>query len=333
MKTRRLVPGPESGVRMANLAGAHYLSRMPPETLGAALAFGTTLCWCLSALAFEAASRRAGSVPVNLLRLIVAFLMLTAARRIAGGPFWPSDATPHQWKWLLFSGLIGFFVGDVTLFRAFVLLGARLATLIACTAPIFTLAAERLTLPNTPVGALPLLGVLVTVAGVAWVVLERRVDGPAGQTHPAGVLLALAGAAGQGVGAVLTAKAFEPAPYDAFAAGQIRMLAGIAAFAAFALLTRRVRATLATLRDGPALGFLSLGAFWGPFLGVSLFIQSLQYIPSSTTQTITSLVPVFIIPFAIFVRKERVSPRAILGACVAVAGVWLLLHTTPRGRL
>ena len=89
-----------------------------------------------------------------------------------------------------------------------------------------------------------------------------------------------------------------------------------------------MRDTVAAVRHGAALGLLSLGAFWGPFLGVTLYIQSLKYIPPSTSQTITSLVPVLMIPFVIFVRKERVSPRAIFGACVAVAGVWLLIRAT-----
>jgi drug/metabolite transporter (DMT)-like permease len=103
------------------------------------------------------------------------------------------------------------------------------------------------------------------------------------------------------------------------------MLAATPAFGCFAFMTGRMRDTAATLRNGPALGLLTLGAFWGPFLGVSSFIHSLKYVPATMTQTITSLVPVLIIPFAIVVRKEHVSPRAILGGCVAVTGVWVLI--------
>ncbi len=305
---------------------------MTQETLGAVMAFGTACCWCLSAVAFEGASRRAGSVPVNLWRLVVAFLMLAAAGVIGRGMPLPNDATPHHWKWLLLSGLVGFFIGDITLFRAFVLMGARLTTLVTCTAPIFTLAAELLTLPSTHVGPLHVLGICVTIAGVGWVVLERREVGPHSRANAAGILLATAGAAGQGIGAVLTAKAFQSAPYDAFAAGQIRMLSAMAAVACFIVATGRVRDTLAALKSGPTMGLLTLGAFWGPFLGVTLFIQSLNYVPPSTTQTITSLMPVLIIPLAVLIRKERVSPRAILGACVAVAGVWMLIYASSHGR-
>ena len=38
-----------------------------------------------------------------------------------------------------------------------------------------------------------------------------------------------------------------------------------------------------------------------------------------------SITPLFIIPFAIFLNKEKVSIRAVFGAFIAVAGVALLL--------
>lgn len=303
---------------------------MNNELFGASLAFGTALCWCISALAFEEASRRAGSLSVNLLRLIVAFALLTGASLLSRRVPLPTDATSFQWTWLLLSGVIGFFVGDAPLFRAFVLLGARITTLIACTAPIFALLAEQFILPHTRVGGLHVLAVLITIGGVAWVVIERGANALPPTHKVAGIVFAITGAAGQGVGAVLTAKAFQFGTYDAFAANQIRMLAAIGVFAFMVIASGRVRDTLAVLKNAPTMGLLSLGAFAGPFLGVSMFIHSLNFIPPSVTQTITSLMPVLIIPLAMFIRNERVNRRAIFGACVSVVGVWLLIYASKQ---
>jgi drug/metabolite transporter (DMT)-like permease len=77
-------------------------------------------------------------------------------------------------------------------------------------------------------------------------------------------------------------------------------------------------------RDRRALGTTAFGSFFGPFLGVSLSLTAVQFIPAGVAQTIMGIVPVLIIPFAILVRKERVSPRAIAGAVLAVAGVAIL---------
>ena len=74
---------------------------------------------------------------------------------------------------------------------------------------------------------------------------------------------------------------------------------------------------------------MALGAVMGPFLGVSLLLLAVQSVPAGIAQALVSPVPVLIIPFAAILYKERITRRAILGACVAVAGVVLLLLTTP----
>jgi drug/metabolite transporter (DMT)-like permease len=51
-------------------------------------------------------------------------------------------------------------------------------------------------------------------------------------------------------------------------------------------------------------------------------------VATGIAQTLTSLVPVLIIPFVIFVKRERVTWRAAVGATVAVAGVAMLLLGT-----
>lgn len=303
---------------------------MTGETLGVTLALGTAVCWSFSSIAFEEAGRRAGSVPVNVVRLCVAFAFLTLAAEVRRGMPLPLDATPHQWKWLLWSGVVGFFVGDVTQFRALVLLGARLTSLINCTSAIFSLLAELVLLPRVTVSVWQVLGILVTLAGVAWVVSEKRAAHPAYKVTPWAVLLAFVGAAGQGVGVVLTNVARHPVPYDAFSSGQIRMIAGIAVFAIFAVITRRTRDVASTLRNPPAMGLLTVGALVGPFLGVTLLIVAMEHVPASVAQTLASLVPILIIPVSVLLRGEKVSPRAILGAGVSVAGVMLLIWAGPR---
>src|SRR5438045_126297 len=103
--------------------------------IGELLALGTAVCWSIGSMSFEAASRRLGSMPVNLIRLVMAFLMLTIVNAIHRGRPLPTDATSHHWQWLLLSGFVGFFIGDLCLFRAFVLLGSRLTTLLSSLAP------------------------------------------------------------------------------------------------------------------------------------------------------------------------------------------------------
>ena len=74
-----------------------------------------------------------------------------------------------------------------------------------------------------------------------------------------------------------------------------------------------------------ALLYTSLGAIIGPFLGVSLSLMALHYLPTGIASTFFSLIPVCIIPFSIYLHKEHVSLRAFGGAVIAVFGVYMLM--------
>jgi drug/metabolite transporter (DMT)-like permease len=77
------------------------------------------------------------------------------------------------------------------------------------------------------------------------------------------------------------------------------------------------------LQNKPALKRLSLGAFFGPFLGVSFSLIAVKYTTSGIASTIMSIVPVLIILPSVLIMKEKVTWREIAGALVAVGGVSL----------
>jgi drug/metabolite transporter (DMT)-like permease len=52
---------------------------------------------------------------------------------------------------------------------------------------------------------------------------------------------------------------------------------------------------------------------------------ALRYTTAGIASTITSITPITIIPFSIFLFKEKVKPSEIFGAIVSVAGVAILL--------
>ena len=63
-----------------------------------------------------------------------------------------------------------------------------------------------------------------------------------------------------------------------------------------------------------------LGGVVGPYLGMWMSLIAVDRTPLGVAQTLCSLTPVLILPFVVFVQKERVSPRAAIGAFIAVAG-------------
>ena len=90
----------------------------------------TAACWTMSAIFFEKAGRRVGSLSVNIIRIFLGILFLGTTTLFTRGMFFPMDATPYNWFWLGISGIVGFFLGDLFLFRSYLLIGSRTSQLV-----------------------------------------------------------------------------------------------------------------------------------------------------------------------------------------------------------
>jgi drug/metabolite transporter (DMT)-like permease len=260
-------------------------------------------------------------------RLVIAFGFLVLWNKFHRGLWWPSDASRDRWIYLSLSGLIGFFIGDMALFRAFVVMGARLSTLFMSLAPPMAALIGYLVLGER----IPLtgwVGMVVTLSGIVWVVSERlKEEDPRAlrRVTTGGVLLGVVAALGQAVGAVFSKRGMQGG-YDPAASTQIRALAGIVGFTVMLTVIGYLPRVFASLKKPAAMGQMTFGAFVGPFIGVTLFHAALQRIQTGVAQTITATIPVLIIPFVIVLYKEHVTPRAIFGSVVTVIGVAILVH-------
>jgi drug/metabolite transporter (DMT)-like permease len=296
---------------------------MLASRLGEFAALATAFCWTFGALSFEAACKERGALSVNWIRLGISAAILSIFCLFYRGMWFPVDASNHAWLWLSVSGLVGFAVGDFMLFRAFVILGARLSMLIMAVVPPLTAILGWLALGEvlTP---LAFLGMFLTIGGIVLVVLSRRgPDRKIRLSHPlAGILLALGGAAGQAAGLVLSKVGMGS--YDAFAASQIRSFAGILGFTLIVTVSRRWPNVVATLKDKKAILYTSAGSLFGPALGVAFSLLAVQHTTTGVASTIMSIVPVLIIPPAVLFFKERITAREVIGAFIAVAGVAVL---------
>jgi drug/metabolite transporter (DMT)-like permease len=289
----------------------------------------TAFFWTITAIAFESAGKKIGSLSVNLIRLTMAFVLLSAFSWIMRGVAFPTDASVHNWVWLSISGLVGFVLGDLVLFRAYVIVGARISMLIMALAPPIAALIGWIWLGEQ---VTPKQGVamLLTFAGIALVILRREVGDPeipnkkrkVKFTYPiAGLLLAFGGAVGQGGGLVLSK--YGMADYDVFSAVQIRVLTGVVGFTIIFAITNRWKYLITALKNRKALGRVSIGAFFGPFLGVSFSLWAIKFTTTGVASAIMSIVPVLIIPFSVFIMKEKFNPKELIGAVIAMAGVFL----------
>ena len=284
----------------------------------------TAVCWTVTGLAFESAGKKVGSLAVNLIRLVLAFVFLTIYLKISRGMFFPVDAGKTQWIWLSLSGLVGLVIGDLLLFQSYVVMSARVSQLIMSLTPPITALISWLILGEV-LKPMNWVGMAVTMTGISMVILkrEKRNGNEKKKLTTAyslsGILLAVGGALGQAFGLVLSKKGMGS--YDAFASTQIRVITGIAGFILIFFITRRWKKVFKAFRNPSAMKRITLGAVFGPFLGVSLSLLAVQHTKAGIAATIMAIVPVLIIPPAVLFLKEKVNWKEIFGAAIAVAGV------------
>ncbi|MGB7605046.1 MAG: DMT family transporter [Lutisporaceae bacterium] len=291
--------------------------------VGELAALTTAICWTLTAIAFESAGKRVGSLSVNIIRLVIAFILLTVFTFLTRGIGLPIDASSKTWFWLLTSGIIGFVIGDLFLFQAYVEIGSRISLLIMSVVPPITAITGYL-LMGEKIKPLGILGMLITIVGIALVILSRSSsDKRVKLAHPAkGLLFAFIGALGQAFGLIFSK--FGMGDYNPFAATQIRIIAAIIGFCIVITVGKRWGDIATAFKDKLAIRNISIGAFFGPFLGVSFSLLAVQHIPTGIVSTITSISPILIIPASIMIFKEKVLRKEILGAAISITGVVLL---------
>lgn len=325
---------------------------------GELLSLGVAFSWTLTALFAEVASKRMGSLPMNVVRMSLSLILLSLTLWLTLGSPYPIFADGPTWLWLCASGFVGYVLGDYCLFTCYILIGSRYGQLLMTLSAPFAAITAWLLLGETMSG-LALLGMVVTLSGIAMSVLSKEGDEEAESKKHLhlklplkGVIFGMLAGAGQGVGLVLSkvgmeyyqasitqhgianpsmwvsSEALFPVPLETmmpFASTMIRAILGLLGFfVALMLFSRHGAQRLHNgLRDGKGMGFTLLATVFGPFVGVSLSLMATLYTHAGIAQTIMSLTPIFILWPAYMFFHQRITRLEILGAVISVAGVCL----------
>ncbi len=291
--------------------------------IGEIAALTTACLWSVTAIVFTQASKRIGGLQVNLFRIPVAVVLLATTYFL----FWGKVDVPRQAALMLaVSGIAGLVIGDTFLFSAMAIIGSRLSMLLMATVPAITAVLAYLFLgePLTPV---MIIGMMVTLAGVSWVVVERVPESGTSRPRltPKGILFGILGALGQAVGLIFAKKGLVPQMHPLLAT-LIRMTSAVLIIWPIMLLARRVKNPLRLFgSDLTSLRYLLVGVVCGPFLGVWMSLVAIKFTDTGVAATLMSTVPVTMLPLVVLIEKERLTSRAVAGAFVAVTGVVILM--------
>lgn len=289
---------------------------------GETAALLTSVFWTVTGLSFEIASRRVGSLSVNMIRLVFAFVFLAIFTWISRGIPFPIDASSHAWIWLAVSGLVGFVFGDYFLFRAFAMVSSRVTMLVMTLVPPITAFIGWLFLKEV-MNLKEVAGMFMVVSGIGMAIMSRNPENRKIKlNYPVkGLMFALLGTIGQAVGLVLSKYGMQD--YDPFAATHIRIMAGMIGFAFIIVMLKKKQLVKNAVKDPKGLKFIVIGSIFGPFLGVSFSLLAVQNTATGIAATLMSLMPVLLIPPSIIFFRHKITWPEIAGAFVSVAGVAL----------
>lgn len=274
--------------------------------------------WALGAILWRKLGEEISAYSMNLAKTVLGSLFLGMGLLATG--FAPVDAR-SAW-FLALSGVLGIAIGDTFFFLSLLKLGPRRASLMGSLNPVAIALAAAVLLGERPSGP-AWAGIVATTAGVGWVLRERiALDGSSAHCAQGifyGVLSVLCTA-----GAVLLAK-IGVSSVPAMEATWIRLLTGAAGLALFGASRSALGEWLRPFANKVLLAkvmavvlVVVVGGFW-------LSLVALKHIDASIVGPLNSTGPIFILPMACILMKEKLSFRAILGAIVAVSGVALIL--------
>ncbi|MGD1854924.1 MAG: DMT family transporter [Leptolyngbyaceae cyanobacterium] len=293
-------------------------------------ALGAAGLWALATLMFGRLGKRLSPLVLNFIKgaMAVGFIVLTLAMRQLLLVSLPMESV----LLLLISGVVGIGLGDTAYFATVNALGPRRALLLEMLTPPMSALIAGVFLQEQLSG-LAWLGMALTIAGISWVISERSPkEGPGqggagysqnprgGGSTMRGVGLGVLAALGQSVGTVLSRAALADTVVDPLWSSLLRLSAGLVCTGGLLLLAR---SQPLPRPSGRLLGGVAIAAFFGTYLAIWLQQTALKYSPAGIAQSLLATSPIMVLPMA-FVIGDRVTIRAVCGAVVALAGIWLL---------
>jgi drug/metabolite transporter (DMT)-like permease len=286
--------------------------------LGALCALGSAVTWAGISLLVRTLNPPFNSVAINAIRTTASGALLLAWILLGQGAA-PLEAISGQNLGLLVVSIVlAIGVGDTVFFESTRRLGLGRGMTIAMSYPLVAAALAAVFLDEAITLRLA-AGALLTLAGLAVIVVSRGEEATAGHAWWLGVGGATLAAVAWGVSSVLLkAPLGEVEPITAQA---VRLpVAGILLFA-----TPWARGAVR------ALGASEAAVVWQVVvlslltaLSSVLFVAGLKYAGVAVATVLSSTAPMFAIPLGLIFLGARLSLRPVVGAAITVAGIAVL---------
>lgn len=293
--------------------------------VGQLLALLTAACWAQNSIIYRHIGAKVGSDAVAHVRMWIALPMILLLSYWVEGSWFPTSLSARTYLFLLASGALGYFFTDMLLFQAYILLGARESMVIMTLSPVVT-AFFGFVLFDERLNPIQILGIIITIAGIALMVLldaRSMVAKEEQDTKTKGFIYAISASVLQSLSFLLAKFALdETGPVST---NLLRNVGGLSCFIVFNFLYKRNAVQhFKVLRNRRYLMLLMTAAFAGPVLGMSSQMLAFTLAPVGIVTTITQVTPILLLPFDYFILHKRLTISSLAGTFLSIAGVAVL---------
>lgn len=295
--------------------------------MGEFYALGCALVWAFAVIFFRRSGESMPPLALNLFRVAFSTALFLVTLTVTGSSLL-GRAPVADYALLLGSGVVAIAVSDTLFHAALNRVGAGINAVV-----------DTLYSPFTAFGAFLFLGERLDgwqVAGmmlvIGSVVVATRMDPPPGtprRTLVAGVLLGVASMASLAAGIVMAKPALAGA--DVVWATAVRQVGALAVLLPAALLAPGRRARLRALKLGPGWRYAVPGTVLGSYVALILWIAGMKHTAVGKAAVLNQTSTIYTLVLASLILGEKFTRRTALAACLALAGVVLVLRPWVPG--
>lgn len=284
--------------------------------LGTTAALGSAASWAMGAILFKQLGERLSSPAMTWAKGVISVALLAAVLALTG-------YEPMEWRPLLllaWSGLLGIALGDTFFFEALRGLGPHAVVLLLLLGQAFTVALAVMLLGETP-SPTAWFGIALVMAGVG-IVLYARLAGERGPSHWRGVLFGLLSVMCMSCSIIVAKQAL--ASVSAIQATFVRMLAGAVGMLVLGLGVGQIKTWLKPFADWKLAGGFTAAVCVITFGGFWLSLVAIKHLDVAIANTLISTEPLFVLPLAALLLKEKITLPALMGTVSTIPGIFLI---------
>ncbi|UZJ37230.1 MULTISPECIES: DMT family transporter [unclassified Prosthecochloris] len=292
---------------------------MDLKIIGIVAALVSAASWALGSILFKRIGENVSPFGMTLAKGIIGMVLLGVVYYIEGISF----ISLNVFVILVISGLIGIAIGDTLFFASLQSLGPKTQVIFFMLGQILTAVLGMIFLKEFPT-VVQWIGILVTLSGVVGVLWLKIFSSSANvSTGLKGVIFGLFAMLCFSASLILAKDALSS--ISTIGATFYRIAAGTVGMMVFGLMTNNMKDWMAPLKkDIKMITFFFISVFVVMFGGFWLSLVAIKYVNIAVASTLNATEPLFVLPLAYFLMKEKVHRVEAIGAALTVVGVFLL---------